>query len=382
MSEKPKRKRCPNGLRKNKKTGICEIKDKKPTIDTVNKVDNKKYDPKKNLKPAPKKRMIKIKKDKEPPKRQARQGGPERSKNGKTIRIIKKKKEKPAPPPEPKPEPPKQTSNRRRRARPKKPQAPIIRNPVKEISERIIRLGKDTAGFLPKETIRFISTNLYKIIDSDLPYNINGLRIRFQKEVKESIQNLRKERTKLGKVEYLSKEADKYDDFKNQLALLRAVNALLNTFDTSNQSMRDRDFNYYIEAKKLDFNKVARTVTYLNKLKDVDDFETDKRFNKPTDKQKEQNKKNMKILKDGLKDDLYGVQYGAIFLTQEPKSKTWRNAYEKLFNTKNKFKLNATFLYDSYPEALKRLKKTLGVKWGEDELEDAMDNFEPDDLEE
>ena len=146
--------------------------------------------------------------------------------------------------------------------------------------------------------------------------------------------------------------------------------------------MRDRDFNYYIEAKKLDFNKVARTVTYLNKLKDVDDFETDKRFNKPTDKQKEQNKKNMKILKDGLKDDLYGVQYGAIFLTQEPKSKTWRNAYEKLFNTKNKFKLNATFLYDSYPEALKRLKKTLGVKWGEDELEDAMDNFEPDDLEE
>ncbi len=369
MSEKPKRKRCPNGLRKNKKTGICEIKDKKPTIDTVNKVDNKKYDPKKNLKPAPKKRMIKIKKDKEPPKR-------------KTIRIIKKKKEKPAPPPEPKPEPPKQTSNRRRRARPKKPQAPIIRNPVKEISERIIRLGKDTAGFLPKETIRFISTNLYKIIDSDLPYNINGLRIRFQKEVKESIQNLRKERTKLGKVEYLSKEADKYDDFKNQLALLRAVNALLNTFDTSNQSMRDRDFNYYIEAKKLDFNKVARTVTYLNKLKDVDDFETDKRFNKPTDKQKEQNKKNMKILKDGLKDDLYGVQYGAIFLTQEPKSKTWRNAYEKLFNTKNKFKLNATFLYDSYPEALKRLKKTLGVKWGEDELEDAMDNFEPDDLEE
>jgi len=350
MSEKPKRKRCPNGLRKNKKTGLCEIKDKKPAL---------------------KKRVIKIKKDKEPPKQK------------KTIQIIKKKKEKPAPPPEPKPEPPKRTSNRRRGARPKEPKAPIIRNPVKEISEEIKRLGEDTASFLPKSEIRFISENLYKIIDSDIPYNINGLRKRFKKEVSESIKNLRKERTKLGKVEYLSKEADQLQNYKNQLAILRAVDALLDTFDTSNQSVRDRDFNYYIEAKKLDSSKVARTVAYLNKLKDVDDFETNKRFDgKPTDKQKEQNKKNMKILKEGLKDDLYGVQNGAIFLTMEPKSKTWKNAFEKLFNTKNKFKLNATFLYNSYPEALKRLKKTLGVKWGEDELEDAIDKFEPDDLDE
>ena len=350
MSDKPKRTRCPNGLRKNKKTGLCEIKDKNPTIDTINKVANKKFDPKKKLKPIPKKKVIKIKKKVEP-------------KPQKKIKIIKDK---------PKPAPLKGENTRSK-----------IRNPVKEISERIKRLGSDFFRTFPKQTIKFIDNNLFKIMDSDIPFNIITLRNRFQKEVKESIQNLRKLKRGLGKVVKAvgSKEEMKLEEYKIQFALLKAINSLLETFDNSNQFVRDKQFNYFIDAKKLDENKIKKTVKYLNALKDVDDFETNKRyFGKPTDQQKAKNKENMKILKEGLKTDLYGVKSASIFLTLDPKSKTWNDAYDKLFKVKNKFKLNISLIDQPYKKALKNMKIKLNVLYGKEYFDDEVEQVEDDDL--
>ena len=94
MSEKPKRKRCPNGTRKDKKTGECKPKKKEEPVKKKRMIKIINNKPKKE-EPVKKKRMIKIIKNK--PKKEE----PVREKK-KTIRITgKKKKEKPEPAPAP-----------------------------------------------------------------------------------------------------------------------------------------------------------------------------------------------------------------------------------------------------------------------------------------
>jgi hypothetical protein len=86
MSEKPKRKRCPNGTRKDKKKGECVKKSdivKRPRCPNGSRKDKTTGECKKKAEPV----------------KQARQGGPERSKNGKkkVIKIIKNKPKKEEP---------------------------------------------------------------------------------------------------------------------------------------------------------------------------------------------------------------------------------------------------------------------------------------------
>jgi hypothetical protein len=97
MSEKPKRKRCPNGTRKDKKKGECVKKSdivKRPRCPNGSRKDKTTGECKKKAEPVKKKKVIKIIKNK--PKKEE----PIREK--KTIRITgKKKKEQLAPKPKP-----------------------------------------------------------------------------------------------------------------------------------------------------------------------------------------------------------------------------------------------------------------------------------------
>tara|TARA_R100001086_G_scaffold249526_1_gene189585 strand:+ start:1417 stop:2679 length:1263 start_codon:yes stop_codon:yes gene_type:complete len=420
MSEKPKRKRCPNGMRKDPKTGECKSKGEKPSAPKkqVKRIVVKKKDPVKKIKIVKKNKLTdtqaknlkkyfaKINPNQEFSKslgtgnmlrKRVLAGEKEFSDSQHSSLMADHKrillemlaqKNKKKPPKKIvekkvmiKSEPPKQ--RRRRQVKKDAPKPPKDSSPIKKISDDIKLIGSEFFGTLPKRMIDNINTNLNKILDSDIPFNVTNLRNRFQKEVKESIGNLRKLREGLGKVTkgIASKEEESLSRYKIQFALLNAIKELLDTFDNSNQFVRDQEFNYYIEATKLDESTLMNTKKILKSLVEVDNYENDKKyFGKPTEEQKDRNRRNMDILKSAKITRVYGIKGRSVVLHFDAKSKTWKDAYEKLFKTK-RFELNETLIDQPYQKALQIMKRRLGNLYGREILADKLEDVEDDDLE-
>jgi len=238
---------------------------------------------------------------------------------------------------------------------------------VQHVSDEIRILGETSMSILPKIQLKVFIERLKKILDSDIPYNLEVLKSKFQKEIITAIKAIRAKKAKLRKTiqpGVMSKEEDELNELQNKQKLLFEMNDYLyDNFGKKTQQDRDSDLNYYVKATTLDPVKVKKTVTLINALKAVDDFADNKIYSKPTEEAKANNKKNMKILKDMAKEDLYGLKYNAIHFSHNSKSKFWDNAYQKLLLTpKAKFKLDTTLINFPYQTALARLK--LRIKQG------------------